>query len=454
MICKVKALVIGGSVLNEVVPVLTPNSKAEDIRQYIAALSESAYSQVGLEEIFSNLFALEIDTYNFTYGANLLARNITQDFADILNNYLEAYEHQQPGYLCHYAFISYYLLAYYYREYEEMVKLGKLVARYDDVFQQYALTHQIRGRLLRRQKGQGRNALDCDLQAIQILKDKRIENIGVWVTYASTVSLALENNASYVEDDDITHSIESVIQAIHINPLYGKYNYLLAKLYMFEVLKHEESYTYEYCIDKIMEAKELLRKAIELEDTHTVAYASQVIEFKSYMRQADWILSEIRMLKAARKQAIDAERGVQEKISEFQKRVEKLFGDTNHEIDEKFKNSGRDVDELLKSTKSEINSQFKENREKVNDQLNQMQNKYMEIFAIFVSVVSIIVVVIDMLSNDFSSIQLIVTIVTMNACVLAVYSVFLILLRKVQKKYIITLIVSLLAVLAMFLMAA
>lgn len=415
-----------------VVPVLTSNSTIDDIRQYIAALSESAYSPTGLDEIFANLFALEIDTYSFTYGANLLARNITKDFANILNNYLEAYEHQQPGYICPYAFISYYLLAYYYREYEEMAKLKKLIARYDDVFQQYALTHQIRGRLLRRQKGQGRKALDCDLQAIQILEDKHIENIGVWVTYASTVSLALENNESYVNDDDITRSIASVTHAIKINPLYGKYNYLLAKLYMFDVLKHEESHTYEDCIDIIMEAKELLRKAIELEDTQTVAYASQVIEFKSYMRQADWILSEIRMLKAARKQ----------------------FDETTHNIDKKFEESGQAVDNLLKSTTSEINNQFNENREKVNDQLNQMQNKYMEIFAIFVSVVSIIVVVIDMLSNTFSNVQLIVTIVAMNACVLAVYSVFLILLRKVEKKYIVTLFVSLLIVIAMFLIVA
>jgi len=440
--------------LEGVVPVLTSNSTIDDIRQYILALSESAYSLTGLDEILANLFALEIDTYSFTYGANLLARNITKDFANILNNYLEAYEHQQPGYICPYAFISYYLLAYYYREYEEMAKLRKLVARYDDVFQQYALTHQIRGRLLRRQKGQGRKALDCDLQAIQILEDKHIENIGVWVTYASTVSLALENNESYINDDDIARSITSVTHAIQINPLYGKYNYLLAKLFMFDVLKHEESHTYEDCIDIIIEAKELLRKAIELEDTQTVAYASQVIEFKSYMRQADWILSEIRMLKAARKQAVDAERGVQEKISEFQKNVNILFDDTKQNIDEKFEKSGQAVDTLLQSTKLEINSQFNENREKVNDQLNQMQNKYMEIFAIFVSVVSIIVVVIDMLSNNFNNVQLIVTIVAMNACVLAVYSVFLILLRKVEKKYIVTLIVSLLIVLAMFLIVA
>ena len=152
-----------------------------------------------------------------------------------------------------------------------------------------------------------------------------IDNIGVWVTYASTVSLALENNEAYVSDDDITRSIDSVTHAIQLNPLYGKYNYLLAKLLMFDVLKHEYCHTYEHCIDIIMEAKELLRKAIELEDAQTVAYASQVIEFKSYMRQADWILSEIRMLKAARKQATDAEEGVQTKITEFQKKVDNLF---------------------------------------------------------------------------------------------------------------------------------
>ena len=422
---------------------LKHDSTLEEIRVYVKGLNKSSYSQAELNDIFANLDALAIDSYNFTYGANLLARNITKDFAVMLNDYLEAYEHHDSRCNCSYAFVSYYLLAYYYREYEEMTKLKKLIPRYDDLFHQYALTHQIRGRLLRRQKGQRREALDCDLQAMRILEERHIENIGVNVTYASTVSLALENSENFINDDDVKRSICSVRQAIHINPLYGKYNYLLAKLLMFDVLRHEDNHTYEECIEIIMEAKELLRKAIELEDAQTVAYASQVIEFKSYMRQADWILSEIRMVKAAKKQALDAEKFVHDRFTETKERVDELFESTKLEINEKFE-----------SSQIKVNEQFNINQEKVNEQLKQMQNKYMEILAVFVSVVSIIMVVVSMLTNKFSSIQLIIALIVMNACVLAVYATFLILLKKVEKKYVVTLVASLLIVLAMFILVA
>lgn len=423
--------------------IMNQNSTLDEIKACIKELSKPPYSQSDLDKVFANLVALEIDSYSFTYGANLLARNITKDDAVALNDYLEAYERHDSKCNDSYAFVSYYLLAYYYREYEEMAKLKKLIPRYDDLFPQYALAHQIRGRMLRRQKGQGRKALDCDLQAMRILEEKHIENIGVSVTYASTVSLALENSETFINDTDVKKSIDSVRQAININPLYGKYDYLLAKLLMFDLLRHEDDFTYDECIDIIMEAKELLRKAIELEDSQTVAYASQVIEFKSYMRQADWILSEIRMLKGAKKQASDAEKVVQERISETKERVDELLKTTKAEIAEKFE-----------TNQKKVNDQFNANQEKVTEQLNQMQNKYMEILALFVSVVSVVMVFIDMLSNKFSSVQLIIALVAMNTCVIAVYAVFLILLKKVEKKYIITLFISLLILIAMFILVA
>lgn len=399
---------------------LNEYSTLEEIEAYIKSLNESLDAQTDMNTIFENLDSVVIDSYNFTYTANLIARKISENFAIRLNNYLEAYERDNLTYNRDYAFISYYLLAYFYREYEDMTSLKKLVIRYNELFSTYALSYQIRGRLLRREKGRRQEALDCDLQAMRMLEQKQIENIGVNVTYASTVSLALENNEDFIDNSDVEKSIDIVKQAILMNPRYGKYNYLLAKLLMFNLLRNEKQHEYAECIDITIDVKELLRKAIELENPRTDAYASQVIEFKSYMRQADWVLSEIRMMKSARQQAENMDK-------EIQKKINKQFGENQEKIDK----------------------QFSENQERINEKLSLMQDKYMEILALFVSIVTIIMtVIISTVSNRFTNIQIVMTIVIMNACVVATYSVFLILLKKVEKRYINILVISLIVVLA------
>lgn len=384
--------------------ILNKNSSLSDITNYIRNYKQPPFSATDIIPLLDNLCNLEIDSYSFSFGANTASRTISKDIITHLEKYLESYRRGYKNYVFNYAFSAYYLLSYYYREYEKMVQLEKLIAQYEDIFLQYALTYQIRGRLLRR-NGNGKEALKCDLKAMSILDNKNIQNLGVSITYASTVSIALENREEYINKDDIDKSFKAVEDAMQLNPKYAKYSYLMAKLMMFALQFDTKDYEYAYCKQCISESKELLRKSIELEDEKSDAYMSHVIEYKSYMRQADLILAEIRMSIQMKQQSNEA--------------ADSIAAD--------FKNAQKEVD----------------------NKLHQTQNRFLEILALFVSVVAIIMVVIGMFSNQFTITQTIATIIVMNVCVIAVYSAFLILLhKKIMARYVISILLCVLIILA------
>lgn len=387
--------------------VLKRNSTREDISDYIKRYSQRTnFTQEDLEELLVNLLQLEIDTYKFSIGANLAAKTIDKSIVIELEKYLPVFfaKEKKGKKSVDKAFCAYYLLTYYYRIYEKMDKFSNVIDLYQSFFEQreerYALAYQIRGRYLRR-RGDGSKALDYDRKAKELLEKKNIDNIQVSITNASTIAIALENRESYVTDEDIKSAINIVQKAIIGNQEYAKYYYLLAKLKIFSLLYKNDQGKLDGIdyIKEIKEAKELIRTAIELEDTKADSYATSISEYKTYLRSADITMAELQLTHKINSMEI-----------EHKNMIETKFEENNQETLEKIKNA---------------------------------QDKYLEILAIFVSIVSIIMVVIGSFSRDFSTTQILVITTGMCLGTLIIYSAFLIMLRKViEKKHMITLLLS------------
>lgn len=176
---------------------------------------------------------------------------------------------------------------------------------------------------------------------------------------------------------------------------------MLAKLKTFSLLYKNDQGKLDGIdyIKEIKEAKELIRTAIELEDTKADSYATSISEYKTYLRSADITMAELQLTHKINSMEI-----------EHKNMIETKFEENNKETLEKIKNA---------------------------------QDKYLEILAIFVSIVSIIMVVIGSFSRDFSTTQILVITTGMCLGTLIIYSAFLIMLRKViEKKHIITLLLS------------
>lgn len=387
--------------------VLKRNSAREDISDYIKRYSQrTKFTQEDLEELLVNLVQLEIDTYKFSIGANLAAKTIDKSIVIELEKYLSVFlaKEKKGKKSVDKAFCAYYLLTYYYRIYEKMDKFSNVIDLYQSFFEQreerYALAYQIRGRYLRR-RGDGSKALDYDRKAKELLEKKNIDNIQVSITNASTIAIALENRESYVTDEDIKSAINIVQKAIIGNQEYAKYYYLLAKLKIFSLLYKNDQGKLDGIdyIKEIKEAKELIRTAIELEDTKADSYATSISEYKTYLRSADITMAELQL---------------------------------THKI------NSMEIEH-----KNMIETKFKENNQETLEKIKNAQDKYLEILAIFVSIVSIIMVVIGSFSRDFSTTQILVITTGMCLGTLIIYSAFLIMLRKViEKKHIITLLLS------------
>ncbi len=383
---------------------LCTDSSYSDILKYLASFtSPEPYSLDKIKELLQNLINLGIDTYNFSYGANRAARTVNKyaigQLEQMLNEFDLSEEKNENKYDI--AFCAYYIVTYYYRVYDKIESLFRTISLYENNFlnhpKKYALTYQIKGRYYRK-NGDYKKALDCDKNAIFMLAQNGMENIGVSVTYASTVSIVLEDRKKYITADDIKNSINNVETAIQLRPKHARYYYLLAKLKMFAVL-YDGYYSENINIeDVIRDVKVLFQKAIELEDETSMSYAANIGEYKSYLREADLILAEAKLLEKIESQKVSTQEMIYEK-----------FEDSRKEIDIKLKNA---------------------------------QDKYLEILALFVSIISIILVVIGTFSKAFTTVQIISIIISMNASVLAVYSTFLMILRNIEKKYVTALIFS------------
>lgn len=348
---------------------------------YLNSLNiKSEYTSEDISILLKNINSFGVETEEYSKFANRAAQTLKKSIRAELEKYLEEFKNK---YLkdevikkddLEAAFTAYYLVTYYDREYEEMSKLGSTIKEYEDCFDDFALKYQIRGRYLRR-LGKEKEALSCDKQAKEILTQKGITNVWVDITYASSISLLMEKRDRSLEKNDILSCIDSIRLAKEKHADYAKLYYLYAKLSMFSLVCTSPLPSYEESCRVIEDAKEELRTAIEKEDNNKDYYSLSVIEYKSYIRQADLILAEIRLNNSIKIQS--------------------------------------------DNVKADIEKRF-----------SQQQAKSMEMLALFSSIVAIIVVAIGLFSKEYPLKSVLIAIVVMNACVLSVYSTLLLLLSN------------------------
>lgn len=358
----------------------------QKIKNYSSFLREMSkkhtFSHEDIKDILEKLIDLGVETENYSKQANKTAQTLDRSIKTDFSNYLDDFVNNNPidasidSDELDRAFTAFYLLVYYEREYEEMTQLGITINAFQDYFVNYALTSQIKGRYLRR-VGKEREALVCDKVAKRKLDEKGISNVWVDITYASSISILMEKRDSSLTRYDIDSCIESIAVAKERHADYAKLNYLYGKLKMFSLVNGDNNKSFEECKQIINEAKEELRMAIEKEDKNKDYYSLSVIEYKSYIRQADLILAELRLRSSIVKQS----------------------------------------EELV----NEIDTRF-----------NKQQAKNMELLAIFSSIVAIIVVAIGLFSKEYPLKSILTAIIVMNLCVLAVYSTILLLLDDEQ----------------------
>ena len=216
---------------------LSPES--EDLKN-----KEENLLSINLMTLLSYLVDLQPDSYSYKYGSNHASQNLNYGIANFLRNIVEQYVLENKTNCdptvkkirIEEAFTAYYILAYMQRLYEPD-SLLLFLDTYEKFFlEKYALAYQIRGRELRAQ-GKFWEAVKNDELALAMLKSKNIENIGVRVTYASSIALALEAQNENIDESYLKKALENVNQAIQINRTYARYHYLIAKLRLYWVKK-------------------------------------------------------------------------------------------------------------------------------------------------------------------------------------------------------------------------
>jgi len=145
-------------------------------------------------------------------------------------------------------FAAYYALSLIYKKTKNINGLRSLADDKYDVafirgFAGYPLTFEVFSRYHKRTKTlEGyRKALGYDNRAIRMLSRLKASNIGVCISFASTVCLILESNSDFLEPDQIASAIEYINAAIDINPEYPKYYYLKAKLAFYSALPEDDN---------------------------------------------------------------------------------------------------------------------------------------------------------------------------------------------------------------------
>lgn len=157
-------------------------------------------------------------------------------------------------------FAAYYLLSLMYKKSENAVteKLAALVMneKYENAFVSQPLFHEVESRYYKR-VGDFSKALDSDIEAINILNMLDVVNLGVYISYASTVCRMLEEDLK-PQDSAIEKAKEYIERAIEFNPDYPKYYYLKAVISFYS---NASTRDLSIMKDSLETAIELIRKA-------------------------------------------------------------------------------------------------------------------------------------------------------------------------------------------------
>lgn len=126
-------------------------------------------------------------------------------------------------------FAAYYGLSLIRKKQDDVDGLRELLDEKYLVFSSYPLHYEVHSRYYKR-VDDFKTALNCDKRAINILGRKKITNVALCISYASTVCTMLKRKDSSLSDDDIELAQQYIDAAIDFNPDYPKYYFLKAQL--------------------------------------------------------------------------------------------------------------------------------------------------------------------------------------------------------------------------------
>ena len=148
----------------------------------------------------------------------------------------------------------------------------------------FPLYFEVRSRYYKR-IGMFEEALDSDSQAIDNL-DEGIVNVGLLISYASTVCKMLRGKHHSLEDEQIENAFKYIEEAIVMNPMYPKYPFVKAKLIFLSEMRsggdlNRLKEAQKQSLELIKEAKKLLYKFYK--DQNNYEQEKDYEEFKQFM---------------------------------------------------------------------------------------------------------------------------------------------------------------------------
>lgn len=407
-----------------------------------------------IDQLIQYLKDLRIDSYEFTFGANEAAQNLSSNVCKVLLEKIEDFSKKEEqnieGEMRDSTFIVYYLVAYLYRLHNAE-SLSGFLEKYENFFlKHYALTYQIRGRELRA-KGKLEDAIQNDKLALKMLKEKGVENIGIKVTHASSIAMALESGVKGIGQSEIEDSIKDVNQAIQMNRLYPRYHYLIAKIKLnktrnavytvgkSDMFSGKWSENIDTWNKELIESEESIEKALNLLNNNKRA-ESYPIFLTTYNAIKDCIKrlqADIELFEMIYEQIQQFEHKTFEK---FEKLLNQLKTDNLELVEETIKKEKAEID---KNNKDKLAASQEKIEKEIQVALQKSQNRYLEILAVFVAIVGVMITTIGLVTNNFSFREVIFGIIVMNASILAVYTCFKMILSKViHQLYVVILVIT------------
>ncbi len=174
------------------------------------------------------------EEYGFNLATEQLSKRSTDGTAGFLKEILdEEISHCENLDI---AFTACYVLTLLYKKrvdhsgcQDALASLENLRKNYFRRFANYVLSHELKSRCYKRMEDRLNDALREDQTAIDLLARKGKQNIGLYVSFASTVCKMIDSNEE-LDAFDIDSAIKYIEAVIAVNSRYSKYYYLKALL--------------------------------------------------------------------------------------------------------------------------------------------------------------------------------------------------------------------------------
>lgn len=204
-----------------------------------------------------------VEKYDFTLAMDVLIETAPKDLKVCLEKILknsdldEDYLEKDEIY-----FAAYYALSIIRKKEGDVDGLFELIGEKYDKFRNFALHFEVHSRYYKRVDN-FKKALSCDKLAINVLNSRGVVNVGLCISYASTVCTMLKKRDATLKDSDVELAKKYVDMAIDFNPVYPKYYFLKAQLVFLSAVREKKE------ISLLLEARD---EAITLIDEYADVY--------------------------------------------------------------------------------------------------------------------------------------------------------------------------------------